>query len=97
MAYRIEIMPEAKHEIEHEPSYSHRQWGAPHASEYRRNIIAYLRKIAANPLQYSIKPLYGDDVRVARYKGNYIVYLCDTKQKIIQIIGFPNVHKNSVP
>jgi plasmid stabilization system protein ParE len=80
MPYRIEITPEAKQEIEHELAYSRKQWGAHHTGQYRQGITDMLRRIAANPLQYALKPYYGDGVRAVLYKGNYIVYQCDTKQ-----------------
>jgi plasmid stabilization system protein ParE len=95
MPYRIEITPEVKQEIEHELAYSRTQWGAHHTGQYRQGITNTLRQIATNPLQYALKPYYGDDVRAVLYKGNYIVYRCDTKQKVMQVIGFPSVHKNA--
>lgn len=95
MPYRIEITPEAKQEIEHELEYSRKQWGVRHSGQYRQGITDALRRIAANPLQYALKPSYGEGVRAVLYKGNAIVYRCDTKQKIMQVIGFPSVHKNA--
>src|SRR5947209_1642187 len=95
MSYRIEFTPEAKREIEYELEYSRKKWGVRHTSTYRKGITDYLRRIAANPLQYALKPYYGDDVRAVLYKGNYIVYRCNTTQKIMQVIGFPSIHKNA--
>jgi plasmid stabilization system protein ParE len=92
MPYCIKITPEAAQEIRHELARSRKHWGAPHASKYRKGFAACLKRIAANPLQYALKPHYGEGVRAVLYKGNYIVYVVDPARNLVQVIGFPHAH-----
>lgn len=95
MTYTIVITASAERELEHEIDYSTKKWGKRHAREYRRAIERQLQLIAMNPTLYPIKAELERPLRMVRFKGNYIIYWCDEAQRMMHVVGFPGIYRQS--
>jgi plasmid stabilization system protein ParE len=90
--YRYIILPEAAEELDHEIAHSRRNWGAVHASQYRRELMQRVRNIAKNPKLYPINPDFGEELRSVQHKGNRIIYRIDESKKCVVFVGFPSIY-----
>ena len=91
--YQYIITPTAQRQLDYEIGYSKKHWGVAHGNKYKHEIMKHVRNIAKQPKLYPLKPEFGNDVRGMRYKGNYILYSVDERQKLIIIAGFPSIYK----
>ena len=94
--YSYRLTPRATRQLERETTYSKQKWGAKHASKYRGELLAKVRKITKTPKLYAKIPEFGEDVRTIRYKGNYITYTVNEKEKTVIILGFPSIYKPKI-
>ncbi len=92
--YRFRILASAARELEHEIEYSENRWGKRHALAYRRSLLATIERIVLNPHAYRLRPEIGDDYRLVRHKGNYIVYRIDEETREVEIWGFPSIYRS---
>ncbi len=95
MAYKYRLSSSAERELEWEISYSAERWGKKHARLYRQGLLAVIKYIAANPNAYPERPELGENYRLVRYKGNYIIYSVNKEEGYIDIIAFPSVYRSS--
>ena len=82
-------------QLEKEIRYSKSRWGTKHASQYRRDLLAFVRNLAENPKHYPEKPDLGKGMRCARFKGNYVVYRLSEDETRIIITNFPSIYRSS--
>lgn len=90
--YLYRLTPNAFRQLDKELTYSASKWGKRHAVAYERELVQKVRTIAKNPKIHPLNPNFGEGARAARYKGNYIVYMIDEAQKIVEILNFPSVY-----
>ncbi len=95
MTYRGLFTEEAKAELDHEIAYSKERWGARQAAVYKRELLERVRKIVRNPTLYPLNPDLGDGLRSVRHKGNYIIYALDEENKVVLVVGFPSIYKQT--
>jgi len=91
--YGIRITPLAAQQLKEEMSWSRRRWGRQHQLSYRRALLRRLEQIAASPYGYRERPELGSGVRLVHHAGLYIVFLINEEQGWIEVIAFPNVHR----
>jgi plasmid stabilization system protein ParE len=92
MTYRIVLTPRAKLEFRHEIAYSERNWGRHHARSYSETLRATMRRIAEHPFLFAPKPQWGNTVRAAPCKGNWIVYHVAMEARTVTVLGFPSIY-----
>jgi plasmid stabilization system protein ParE len=74
-------------------AWSRRRWGKPHQLTYRRGLLEWLERIAANPHVYRKRAELGPGVRLVHHQGLYIVFLVNDASRQVEVIGFPNIHR----
>lgn len=89
--YHYQLSETAAKKLEHEIAYSRKQWGAKHAAQYRRELLAVVRKISQSPTLFAERPEIGKGIRCVRFKGNYIVYQLNENKDGIIVLNFPSV------
>lgn len=94
MLYRYRLSSSAERELEWEINYSAERWGRRHAKLYRQGLLALIKYIIANPYIYPEKPELGENCRLVRYKGNYVIYSVNEEERYIEIIAFPSIHRS---
>lgn len=95
MIYRYRLTSSATRELEHEIAYSAKHWGKRHAKSYRDGLFVIIRQIASTPYSYPERIEIGTGCRLARYKGNYIIYIVNEAERYVEIMAFPSVHRYS--
>ena len=93
MRYRYKFARLATQELKQEIAYSSSRWGVRHAELYRQEVKALIVRIADNPFVYPLRPDIGHNVRLVRYKGNYLVYSVNEQEKQLEIITFSSIHR----
>ena len=93
--YRYQLSETAAKKLEHEIAYSRKKWGAKHAAQYRRELLAVVRKISQSPTLFAERPEIGPGIRCVRFKGNYIVYQLNENEDGIIVLNFPSVNQSS--
>jgi plasmid stabilization system protein ParE len=91
--YAIRITPWAARQLEEEMAWSRRRWGKPHQLTYRRSLLERLERIAANPHGYRERQELGPGVRLVHHQGLYIVFLVNDANRQVEVVGFPNIHR----
>lgn len=91
--YRYQLSETAAKKLEHEIAYSRKKWGAKHAAQYRRELLALVRKISQSPTLFAERPEIGKGICCVRFKGNYIIYQLSEKKNGIIVLNFPSVNQ----
>lgn len=74
-------------------AYSRKRWGKAHAAAYRAGLKSLIETIRDRPHTYPERSEIGAGYRVVRYKGNYLVYHVNEAEAMIDIMGFPSIHR----
>ena len=85
----FQLTETAAKKLRAEIKYSRSRWGANHAKQYRRDLLAAVRKISKDPTIYQERPEIGQGIRCVRFKGNYIVYELNEQGNGIIVLNFP--------
>lgn len=95
--YRVFLTPEAREELNREIAYSEEKWGKAHARRYAHEIRRRIRVIGKNPKVYSISSDIFPGIRIARYKGNQIIYTVVEEDQTVIILGVPSIYRELAP
>lgn len=91
--YAIRLTPWAAAQLKDEMAWSRHRWGRQHQHAYRQALQKQLERIAAQPHSYPVRPDLGVGVRLVHHRGLYVVFLVNDALRQIEVIGFPNVHR----
>jgi plasmid stabilization system protein ParE len=91
--YRVRLTPFAREQLKQEMAWSRRHWGQAHQQAFRRSLLARLEAVAAAPHVAAERKELGPGVRLVRHGDLHIAYLVDEANAQVQVVGFPNVHR----
>ena len=91
--FAIVLTPHATEQLEREMAWSRRRWGRRHQRSFRRDLVARLGALAANPYAHPVRADLEAEVRIARHGGLLIAYLVDAAARRVVVVAFPNVHR----
>jgi plasmid stabilization system protein ParE len=92
-SYRIRVTPWAARQLKEEMACSRRHWGRQHQQAHRKALLEHLETIAARPGGHRERPELGAGVRLVRQRGLYIAFVVNEDARQVEVIGFPNVHR----
>ena len=94
--YQIEIVPEAKKELQKELTYSRKNWGQKHSKQYAIEVRAKIKTLKHQAKAFQLRHDILPDIRIMPFRGNRIIYtiLEDKKTVIILsvISNFQNIN-----
>jgi plasmid stabilization system protein ParE len=95
--YQLFLTKEASLELDRELAYSEEKWGSAHARRYAKELRAKFNTVRKNPKVYPAHDDLLPGIRIARHKGNQIIYTIDDINERIIILGVPSIYRELKP